>query len=227
MSSISGIQIPEHRTGLTGTPGQVSSAEESEAPVKRSDSHPTIHFGRPGKTNTQATLKAALRRCEERGLRHVVVASTTGSTALKLAKMLPHSSRAVCVTHTAGFREPGKSELPKSVETILAKHDIPVLRTTHLFSGVDRAVRLEFGGLGTPEIVANTLRILGEGMKVAVEIAVMALDAGLIPYGKDVCAVAGTGRGADTAVIVRPAHSRHFFKTRVKEIICKPGSGLD
>jgi hypothetical protein len=50
----------------------------------------------------------------------------------------------------------------------------------------------------------------------------MALGAGLIPYGKDVIAIAGTGAGADTAVVVRPAHSRQFFETRVREVICKP-----
>ncbi|NLY83165.1 MAG: hypothetical protein GX084_00915, partial [Acholeplasmataceae bacterium] len=51
---------------------------------------------------------------------------------------------------------------------------------------------------------------------------VMALDAGLIPYGREIIAVGGSGRGADTAVIIVPAHSNHFFDTRVKEIICKP-----
>ena len=35
-------------------------------------------------------------------------------------------------------------------------------------------------------------------------------------------AIAGTGSGADAAIVVRPAHSRQFFDTRVKEIICKP-----
>jgi hypothetical protein len=50
----------------------------------------------------------------------------------------------------------------------------------------------------------------------------MALDAGLVPYGKDVIAIAGTGSGADAAIVIRPAHSRQFFGTRVKEVICKP-----
>jgi hypothetical protein len=136
--------------------------------------------------------------------------------------MLPATFEAVCVTHHAGFKEFGRNELPDAVENKLAGQGIPVLRTTHVFAGVERAIRLKFGGLGPAETIAFTYRTLGEGTKVAVEIAVMALDAGLIPHGKDVIAVAGTGSGADTAIVIRPAHSRQFFETRVKEIICKP-----
>ena len=173
-------------------------------------------------SQTRATLKAALERARKSRVRHFVVASTSGSTALELAKVLPPHSEAVCVTHHAGFREFGKNELTESVENKLAEHGVPVLRTTHLFGGVERAIRLKFGGLGPAETIAFTYRTLGEGTKVAVEIAVMALDAGLIPYGKDVIAIAGTGTGADTAMVIGPAHSRQFFDTRVREIICKP-----
>jgi len=174
------------------------------------------------KAPTQATLKAALKRADQLGIKHVVVASTTGKTALELTGILPPHFEAVCVTHHTGFSQPGRNELPDAAENKLAEHGIPVLRTTHLFGGVERAIRLEFGGLGPVETIAFTYRTLGEGIKVAVEIAVMALDAGLIPYGKDVIAIAGTGSGADAAIVVRPAHSRQFFETRVKEIICKP-----
>jgi hypothetical protein len=175
-----------------------------------------------GKSPTQATLKAAMERARELRIRHLVVASTSGKTALALAGLLPANIEAVCVTHHAGFHEFGKNELPESVENRLSEHGIPVLRTTHLFAGVERAIRLKVGGLGPAETIAFTYRTLGEGTKVAVEIAVMALDAGLVPYGKDVIAIAGTGTGADTAIVIRPAHSRQFFDTRVREIICKP-----
>jgi len=171
---------------------------------------------------TRATLRAAFARARALGIKHVVVASTSGKTALELARVLPHGLDAVCVTHHVGFREPGKSELSDVTENRLAASGIPVLRTTHLFGGVERASRIKFGGLGPAETIAFTYRTLGEGTKVAVEIGVMALDAGLIPYGRDIIAIAGTGSGADTAIVIRPAHSRQFFETRVKEIICKP-----
>jgi hypothetical protein len=73
-----------------------------------------------------------------------------------------------------------------------------------------------------PEIIAHALRMFGQGVKVAVEIAVMALDAGLIPYGGPVVAVGGTGKGADSAIVVAPQHSTDIFGVKVQEIICKP-----
>ena len=97
-----------------------------------------------------------------------------------------------------------------------------MLTTTHLLAGVDRAVRNKFGGLYPAEIVAQSLRMLGQGVKVCVEISCMALDAGMTPYGKEIIAVAGSATGADTAVVIVPAHSNQFFDTKVKEIICKP-----
>ncbi|MEM2970188.1 MAG: hypothetical protein QXR63_04550 [Candidatus Bathyarchaeia archaeon] len=59
-------------------------------------------------------------------------------------------------------------------------------------------------------------------MKVAVEIVLMAADAGLIPVDKEVIAIAGTGTGADTAIVVQPAYSRKFLDLKIKEIIAKP-----
>ncbi|MHB8917227.1 MAG: pyruvate kinase alpha/beta domain-containing protein, partial [Desulfocucumaceae bacterium] len=57
---------------------------------------------------------------------------------------------------------------------------------------------------------------------VCVEISAMALDAGMIPHGKDIIAVGGSGMGVDTAAVILPAHSNNFFATKVREIICKP-----
>jgi hypothetical protein len=71
-------------------------------------------------------------------------------------------------------------------------------------------------------IIAQTLRLFGQGMKVVVEIAAMAADAGVIPADKDVLVVAGSNRGADTAVVIKPANSHLLFDMVVKEIIAKP-----
>ncbi len=97
-----------------------------------------------------------------------------------------------------------------------------MLITTHLMAGLDRACRIKFGGVYPAEIIASALRIFGQGVKVCVEVAGMVLDAGLIPYGEEVVAIAGSGTGVDTAILILPAHSNNFFDTKVKEIICKP-----
>jgi hypothetical protein len=63
---------------------------------------------------------------------------------------------------------------------------------------------------------------MGEGTKVCVEIALMATDAGLIPVNKDIITVAGTGRGADTALRILPANASKFFDLRIRGVIAKP-----
>ena len=70
--------------------------------------------------------------------------------------------------------------------------------------------------------MASCLRVFGEGMKVVCEIAMMAADSGLVRTDEDVICVAGTGRGADTAVVLTPVNSTRFFSLKVKEILCKP-----
>jgi len=172
-----------------------------------------------GKKNTEDTVKAALEKAEELGIKHIVVASNSGETAeLFSGKGL----NVVCVTHQIGFKEPGEDEMEPSMRNNLKEKGVEVLTTTHLLAGVDRALRFKFEGVHPAEIVASTLRLLGQGFKVCIEISVMALDAGLIPYGEEIIAVGGTGWGADAACVLVPAHSSQFFDTKVKEIICMP-----
>ena len=46
-----------------------------------------IYFDKPGKENTIETLKAARNRAAELGIRHMLVASTHGYTALTAAEI--------------------------------------------------------------------------------------------------------------------------------------------
>jgi hypothetical protein len=139
--------------------------------------------------------------------------------------MLAHDCeglRIIAVTHHAGFRRPGEQELTDEARQELTDAGVVVYTSTHMLAGVDRGVRNKYGGLYPPEIMADTLRMLGHGVKVAVELGVAVLDAGLIPFGVDVIAVAGTGRGADTACVIRPAHSNAIFDFRVLDLLCWP-----
>ena len=172
-----------------------------------------------GPKNTEATVEAALKRAEELNINHIVVASNSGETA---KHFINKGVYVTCVTHHVGYKEPGESEISAETVNYLQQQGVQVLTTTHLLAGVDRGVRFKFGGLYPAEIIASALRLFGQGPKVCVEISCMALDAGLIPYGKEIISVAGSGRGADTACVIVPAHSNYFFDTTVKEIICMP-----
>jgi hypothetical protein len=178
-----------------------------------------VYFEQKGKQNTDQVVDLAIQRAQELAIRHLVVASNSGATALKF---LDSGLNIVAVTHHVGYSGPGVDEMPPGARQGLQDKGIKVLTTTHLLAGVDRAIKNKFGGIYPAELMAFTLRIFGQGPKVCVEIAGMALDAGLIPFGEDIIAVAGSGSGADTAVVIRPAHSNNFFDTKVKEIICKP-----
>ncbi|WP_296969965.1 pyruvate kinase alpha/beta domain-containing protein [Tepidanaerobacter sp. EBM-38] len=182
-----------------------------------------MYFEKPGKQNTEKTLEIVKKAVSERNIKHVVVASCKGYTA-KLFQEANLGVNLVCVTHAAGFETPGEMEMPEDIRKELVDSGVKVLTTTHVLSGVERGISRKFGGAYPVEIIAHTLRMLGQGTKVCVEIAVMALDAGLIPYGEDIIAVGGSSRGADTAVILRPAHASNIFDTWISEILCKPAS---
>jgi hypothetical protein len=180
------------------------------------------YWTKPGPENTAETLALAAARAQELGLDSIVVASNSGATAKALRAIARPETKIVCVTHSVGFRQPGEDELPAETRRELAAAGVAVLTTTHFLAGVDRALRFVQGGYHPAEIVALSLRLLGQGLKVAVEIATMATDAGLVPPGRETLAIGGTGRGADTAVVLRPAHGQSFFETRVVELVCTP-----
>ncbi|MBU6998209.1 MAG: hypothetical protein HXS41_12750 [Theionarchaea archaeon] len=182
-----------------------------------------VYFDQIGRDNTEKCIDLALKRAGELGIEHVVVASTTGFTIERVVEMTP-GMNVVGVTHSMGFKKEGGDEFEGDREN-LKKKGVRILTTTHLMSGLNRGVRSRYGSGTFSDVVADTLRMFSQGMKVCVEIAVMALDSGLIPAGKEVVVIGGTGRGADTAVVVMPAHSQNFFDTRVLEVICKPREG--
>jgi hypothetical protein len=77
-------------------------------------------------------------------------------------------------------------------------------------------------GTKTPQVMANLLRIFGQGIKVCVEIIMMACDGGSVGIGEKVIAVAGSGAGADAAVVATASPSTKLTGLRIHEIICKP-----
>lgn len=178
-----------------------------------------MYWDKKGQECTEDTVHMAIQAAKEKGIQFVVVASNTGATA----KLFAHKNlKVVCVTHVNGFVNPGENEMSIESRSMLEALGIKVLTTTHVLSGAERALSSKFGGIYPIEIIANTLRMFGQGVKVGVEIATMALDSGLIPFGESIIVVGGSGRGADSAIILKPAHSKDILSTRIEEIICKP-----
>jgi hypothetical protein len=181
----------------------------------------TVYFDSPGAENTGETLRLAKARAEELGIERIVVASTTGDTGVKAAGEFKNY-KLVVVSHAAGFKALGAQELTSENKQKIEKLGAAVFTGTHAFGGISHAVRRTFGTHVLGDLMANTLRMFGQGMKVAIEISLTAADAGLVSPDEEVIAIAGTARGADTAIVVKPAYAHDAFSLRVKEIICKP-----
>jgi hypothetical protein len=181
----------------------------------------TVYFQSVGEENTDVVLKLAREYAETCGIRDIVVASTSGKTGVKAADVFK-GFNVVVVTHHVGFKQPGIHELKEEFRQQILDKGAKILTCTHALSSVERAVRKWFGTVQPLELIAHSLRLFGEGTKVCVEIVVMAADAGLIPVDRDVIAIAGTGKGADTALVIKPANASTFFDLKIKEIIAKP-----
>jgi uncharacterized protein len=178
-------------------------------------------FSRPGPRNTGKALAVLREGMERLGIRQVVAASTYGDTALEIANQLKDTEvTLVVVTHNFGFKEPGKLEMSMEIRAEIEAMGARVLTGTMPFRNIGTAIREKNGG-SEQDLIANTLRLFGQGVKVCVEIAMMAADAGLIT-ADDVLAVAGTARGADTVAVIAPQSSNRLFDLKVREILAKP-----
>ncbi|MCS7114836.1 MAG: pyruvate kinase alpha/beta domain-containing protein [Nitrososphaerota archaeon] len=186
-----------------------------------------VYFESGGKHNTEATLKLARERAEKRNIKNVVIASITGYSAEKALEIFKGSNikltivglRAVGGAPFPGFPEDLKRRLEQNGHKVCFAND----------------VRYHF-----PEDLQKTLWRFCEGMKVCVEIGLIATDAGYVQPGEEIITVAGTGMlgyekggGVDTAIVMKAIKSKDFMeletifgkkeeRRKIKEIICKP-----
>ncbi len=174
-----------------------------------------VYFETPGKDNTPQVLSLVKERAQARAIKKIVLASTRGDTARAAAEAFEGSGlELVVIPWQFGF---GKAQpFPRELVTELEGKGHQVHFGTMLFHTED------LYGSKTPQVMANLLRIFGQGTKVVVEIIMMACDGGCIEPKETVIAVAGTGAGADTAVVATAAPSNKMPKLCIHEIICKP-----
>jgi hypothetical protein len=196
----------------------------------------TVIFEKPGEEHTEETLRIALDAARERGIDTVVVSTSTGATGEKAVKIFKGSGiRLVFVTHQSGYRAAGVQLVPPETRKKLEKAGTVVTCTDVLTGGVDVGMgrqrpevsEAQKGGLPfiVPPVnvlVANTLRLLCQGVKVCAEVAMMAADCGAVQVGKPVICVAGSHAGADTAMVISPSESNRMRDLRLHEILAKP-----
>ncbi len=180
------------------------------------------YFRKPGPTNAKGVMEAVSRRAGELKIKKVLVATNTGKTALDALEVLGKEIKIIAVSHVTGFLKPNHQEMSEESRHELESKGITVLTCQHAFGGVGRGIRNKLSTFQIDEIIAFTLRTFGQGTKVAIELSLMAADAGLVRTDEDVISIGGTGKGADSALLLQPASSANFFDLKVKEVICKP-----
>ncbi len=182
-----------------------------------------VYFEDMGPENTEATFRLVEERLKAQEIKKLVLASTTGATARKAMEFFKESGsgvKLIVVPHQHDFHREMNAFPDELVETLRAAgHEVHF--GTMLFH-TDRLYEST-----TPTVMADLLRCFCQGVKVCFEIVLMTTDAGLVESGEKVIAIAGTGRGSDTALVMQAASSQHLRRLKVNEIICKPLSPLN
>jgi hypothetical protein len=183
-----------------------------------------IYFNQPGVDNTDEVIEIVYKRLKGGDIKSVVVASSSGVTGLKFAKKMAKETNLVIVSSHPGYSAPGVWNFDLDILKELESMGCKVVKQSHILSGLERSFSNKFSGASHTEVLAEALRcLLGVGMKVAIECAIMAADTGAIPIEKTI-AVGGTAKGSDCAIVVWPSHFNNFFDFRILEILAKPFS---
>lgn len=188
------------------------------------------HFEKAGEVNTDLVVEAVTKHIERSGIRDVVVASSSGATALEFANALKDQARIICVSESA-FRKEMGSEWPCMDEKV--KEELESLGVIVL----DRAPYMLHGSIyedslhkapTVEDVFRDTLYAFGQGMKVAVEVVLSAVDCGALEPFKDVIGVGGSGKGADTAIVIKSTYRGTVFsknkdkRLEIREILAMP-----
>jgi hypothetical protein len=178
-----------------------------------------VYFDEPGQHNTDAAFSLVKAAIQERGFKKVVLASTKGFTANLALEWFGDMGVTLIAVGVSEKSFP---------EEVLAK-----------YKAAGHIVKFSTEAKYTwPTVAVNLLRRFCEGMKVIVQIVLIAMEEGVLEEGEEVIAIAGTepivdGQytqgGADTVVIMEACRSDKFFETepwqnrrKIREILCKP-----
>jgi hypothetical protein len=168
-----------------------------------------VYFEKPGKENTEETLRVAFEAAQKRDIDTILVSSTTGYTALKAMEIFKEKVKIIVVTHSTGYRKKGEQMMPDEIREKLERAGALVVTCTDVLTGAvsagigrQRPVRTEPQQGRLPWIVpppniivANTLRMFSQGVKVCAEI---------------------------TAMVLVASESSRIREMRLSEILCKP-----
>lgn len=181
-------------------------------------------FDSPGPKNTECVIEAVQRRVSLGGIEAVIVASTSGISALKFARGLAEELRSgkvkvVCVSEPPSYSEVAgrwpTMDASRSAE--LAKLGVRVINDQPY--AFHNSITGEKPAPATPEKILRAFleKGFGSGMKVAVECVLMATTSGAVPPFKTVIGVGGAHSGADTAIVARSSFTNRMLSDELEK----------
>lgn len=176
-----------------------------------------FHKEKRGILETDETIRLAKKRADQLGIKSIVIASLRGETALKASQVF-EGYNLVIIT---GVTENNVQNFPAEIQEEIEAKGGKVITAAHAFGTLGRAVNKKFGVIQVDEVIAHVLRLFSAGVKVACEVACMAVDAGYVRSDEEVISIGGQG-GADSAIVLKPSNTHLFFDSHILEIICKP-----
>lgn len=190
------------------------------------------YFDEPGRQNTEEVIEAVKDAIRETKTDCLIIASTSGETALKFANALKDEKvKMICVSEPPSRQIFGNKWpcINPATREKLEKHGVTIIdRVPYKFH--DSVLEMARWYTPIPEhMVGDTLAFVGgQGLKVAVEVVFMAVQAGHVELDREVIAVAGYGGGADTAVIIKTCFPENLFspdiekRLEIREILAMP-----
>ncbi len=166
-----------------------------------------FYFDGPGSENTESVIQIVSEKIDETGIKTVVVASSSGKTALQFARALKGKAKLVAVSW---------KKIPPENISELKKF------------GVDICNFENYLPLHEKEMARMAYYALGQGIKVCVEVVLIAVDKDIIASGQEVIAVGGTGSGSDSAGIIKATSTADLFgpdidkRLEIREILAMP-----
>jgi len=196
------------------------------------DRRSVFFFSQPGGDNTPQVIQVVRSRIREGDITKILVASESGRLALEFKKELPKQT-VVCVTYDRETRRMYKK--PELLKKKLAASGITIVDTVKepltrglVFRNWWRGRNIVLPGESADLFWMTLICVGGHGLRTAVEIVFMAVEAQVVQTGEKVLSVAGTGRGADSALVMKAskfedAVGRHpLSRMKIEEILAMP-----
>jgi uncharacterized protein len=189
-------------------------------------------FENPGAENTEKVVQAIKLRLRQGDIDRVLVASITGRLALNLVKTVAPTS-VICVTLDPESRH--RYQYPALLKEELLRQGVTVVDAIPEPLGRELTFRnwwaeetVTLAGHSADLFWMTLICVGGHGLRTAVEIVFPAVQAGVVPIGERVISTAGTGWGADSAIVMRASRFEDAVgedpakRMKIEEILAMP-----